>query len=69
MRSDRMFLPKPNAFTLPNGTAPEGIGIQACNSGNNCNNNACDVNKPSCGGDLGAGIGIGAAAGAVLAAL
>lgn len=64
-----MFLPKPSAFTLPTGAAPEGLGIQACNSGNSCRNNTCDINKPddSCG--AGFGVGAGILAGAAAAAL
>ena len=51
-----MFLPTPNALTLPEGITPAGIGFEACNSGNNCNGNGCDSQSQgsdsSCGWSL-----------------
>lgn len=67
-----MLLPKPNAMTMPAYAAPAGIGLEACNSGNSCANQSCDVNSGggTCGATLGwtaagaifAGIGAAAAA-------
>lgn len=37
-----MFLPTPNALTLPEGVTPTGMGLEACNSGNSCSGNSCD---------------------------
>lgn len=62
-----MFLPAPNALTLPEGTAPIGIGLEACNSGNSCTGNTCD-NQSSGGGGCGwslAGIVVTVAAAAL----
>ena len=52
-----MFLPKPNAMTMPACAAPAGIGLEACNSGNSCSKQSCDVNQG--GGSCGAGLAVG----------
>lgn len=41
-----MLLPQPSIVTLPKTAAPHGVGIGACNSGNSCGKQSCDVNKP-----------------------
>lgn len=58
-----MFLPKPNALTIPESIAPIGIGLDACNSGNSCNRQSCDTNGSSGGcadtlGWIGVGVGV-----------
>lgn len=49
-----MFLPKPNAINMPSNAAPIGVGLQACNSNNQCGKQSCDIDKPdeSCGWSL-----------------
>ena len=44
-----MFLPTPNAITLPEGITPTGIGLEACNSGNSCGKLSCDAYSSSVG--------------------
>lgn len=39
------MLPKPNIFSLPQMASPVGIGIKACNSGNQCPSQKCDITK------------------------
>lgn len=65
-----MFLPKPNALSVPAGASPIGIGLEACNSGNACGSQSCDVNSSS-GGTCDASLAwtaVGAVAGVVGAA-
>ena len=63
-----MFLPKPNAMTMPTCASPVGIGLEACNSGNSCSTQSCDVNSNSGSGSCGASLGW-TAAGAVFAGI
>lgn len=54
-----MLILKPSIMTVPKVSAPQGIGIGACNSGNSCGQQSCDVNKPEdegCSWTLGVGI-------------
>ena len=52
-----MYLPKPNAMSMPASSAPMGLGLDACNSGNVCNTQGC-ANQSS-GGGCGAGLAVG----------
>lgn len=51
---DDMFLPKPNAISLPLAASQLGTGLGACNSNNTCTKQNCDVNNSSggCGWSL-----------------
>lgn len=39
------MLPKPSVLALPSMKSPYGVGIAACNSGNKCPSQKCDITK------------------------
>lgn len=50
-----MFLPKPNAISVPSNASPIGVGLNGCNSGNKCDSQTCDQQSggnDSCGWSL-----------------